>query len=141
RHSRTDDFEGASQGSRGAILLAEDNLINQKVALHMLRRLGFDVDVATNGRDAIDMFQLKNYDLILMDCQMPEMDGFEAASAIRELESPGNRIPIIAATANAFSEDQARCLSAGMDDHLPKPIAMESLNLLLQRWLPSPVNA
>jgi signal transduction histidine kinase/CheY-like chemotaxis protein/ligand-binding sensor domain-containing protein len=122
-------------GATGTILLAEDNVVNQKVALHMLTRLGFSVDIAVNGVQAVSMFAARTYDLILMDCQMPEMDGFEAAAAIRKLERKGVRIPIVAATANAFAEDKARCFACGMDDYLSKPITKENLEVVLHKWL------
>jgi CheY-like chemotaxis protein len=109
------------------------------VAQHLLRRLGCQVDVAANGVQAVAMARLKRYDLILMDCQMPEMDGFEAANAIREFEGKTRRTPIIAATANAFVEDRERCLAAGMDDYLSKPIAKDQLESLLKRWLTVPI--
>ena len=118
-----------------SVLLAEDNIINQKVAQAMLTREGCTVDVAENGLRAVEMAAAKTYDLILLDCQMPEMDGYEAAGAIRKLDEPYRRTPIIAATASAFKEDKERCLSAGMDDHISKPITKASLTAVLERWL------
>ncbi len=120
---------------RWSVLLAEDNVINQKVARAMLTGEGCTVDVAENGLRAVEMAAAKTYDLILLDCQMPEMDGYEAAGAIRELEKQDRRTPIIAATASAFKEDKARCLSAGMDDYISKPITKASLSAVLERWL------
>jgi CheY-like chemotaxis protein len=117
------------------VLLAEDNLINQKVARAILTREGCTVDVAENGIQAVEMAKLKVYDLILLDCQMPEMDGYEAAAAIRKSEKNGHRTPIIAATASAFVEDKARCLDAGMDDHISKPISTSAVASVLGRWL------
>jgi signal transduction histidine kinase/ligand-binding sensor domain-containing protein/CheY-like chemotaxis protein len=118
-----------------SVLLAEDNVINQKVALTILKREGCTVDVAENGLQAVEMAMAKTYDLILLDCQMPEMDGFEAAATIRKLETDNRRTPIIAATASAFVEDKARCLEAGMDDHISKPISKAAVAAVLERWL------
>jgi signal transduction histidine kinase/CheY-like chemotaxis protein/ligand-binding sensor domain-containing protein len=120
---------------RWSVLLAEDNAINQKVAQAMLTREGCMVDVAENGLRAVEMANAKAYDLILLDCQMPEMDGYEAAAAIRRLENDNCRAPIVAATASAFVEDKARCLAAGMDDYISKPITKASLAVVLERWL------
>ncbi len=118
-----------------SVLLAEDNVINQKVAQAMLAREGCTVDLAENGLRAVEMAAAKVYDLILLDCQMPEMDGYQAAAAIRKLEKGKHRTPIIAATASAFTEDKARCMSAGMDDYVSKPITKGSLAVVLERWL------
>jgi CheY-like chemotaxis protein len=120
---------------RWRVLLAEDNSINQKVAQAMLAREGCTVDVAENGLQAVAMATANTYDLILLDCQMPEMDGYEAAAAIRKLEQGNRRTPIVAATASAFLEDKARCLAAGMDDYISKPITKSSLAVVLERWL------
>ncbi len=118
-----------------SVLLAEDNVINQKVARAILTREGCTVDVAENGVQAVEMASAKAYDLILLDCQMPEMDGFEAAANIRRLEKDCRRTPIIAATASAFVEDRVRCLKAGMDDHISKPISKAAVAAILERWL------
>jgi signal transduction histidine kinase/ligand-binding sensor domain-containing protein/ActR/RegA family two-component response regulator len=118
-----------------SVLLAEDNVINQKVARAILTREGCTVDVAENGVQAVEMASAKAYDLIMLDCQMPEMDGFEAAATIRKLEKGSRRTPIIAATASAFVEDKARCLEAGMDDHISKPISKAAVAAILERWL------
>jgi len=117
------------------VLLAEDNVINQKVARAILTREGCTVDVAENGVQAVEMASAKTYDLIMLDCQMPEMDGFEAAATIRKLEKDSRRTPIIAATASAFVEDKLRCLEAGMDDHISKPISKAAVAAILERWL------
>lgn len=124
-----------SMPQSSVVLLAEDNPVNQRVASGMLRRLGFTVDIASNGVEAVTMARTKAYDLILMDCQMPEMDGFEAAEAIRKLEPTGVRTPIVAATANAFLEDRARCFACGMDDYMVKPIVKTDLEAILQKWV------
>lgn len=122
------------------ILVAEDNVTNQAVARALLKKLGYEIDIVVNGREAVEAVQNGSYALVLMDCQMPEMDGFEAASAIRSLEKgTGVRIPIVAFTANALLQDRDRCLAAGMDDHQPKPLRREDLERLLAAWLPSSV--
>jgi CheY-like chemotaxis protein len=116
------------------VLLAEDNAVNQKVALHMLARLGYRADVAANGLEALSAVRRQPYDIILMDVQMPEMDGLEAARQIRAGEVSGGHRPwIIALTANAMEGDRERCLQAGMDDYLGKPIKSEDLVAALER--------
>jgi len=107
---------------RGRILLVEDNMINQKVALAMLSGTGYQVDAVADGAAAVEAFGLQRYDAILMDCQMPGMNGYQATAAIRECEVPGRHTPIIALTAGARSEDRTRCLSGGMDGYLVKPV-------------------
>ena len=121
-----------------AILLVEDNPVNQEVAVDALEYLGFDADVASNGQEGVEAVARKTYDLIFMDCQMPVMDGYEATKKIREyLGVPGRNIPIVAMTAHALPADRARCLSVGMDDHLSKPFSLEDLQACLVRWLPA----
>jgi PAS domain S-box-containing protein len=117
------------QGLR--ILLAEDNAINQKVAVRLLERMGHQVHVAWDGKQAVSSVEQFEYDLILMDCQMPEMDGYAAARAIRRLDR-GRQIPIVAMTANAMAEDRQLCLESGMNDYLAKPFSAEQLHHLLQ---------
>jgi CheY-like chemotaxis protein len=120
------------------ILLAEDNITNQMVATAMLKRFGHRVDVAANGREAIAALRNVPYDLVLMDCQMPEMDGFEAAVSIRS-GAAGRRhrsIPIVAMTARAMQGDREKCLEVGMDDYLPKPVNSGDLRRVLEKWLP-----
>ncbi|MCC6587893.1 MAG: response regulator [Bryobacterales bacterium] len=118
----------------GRILLVEDNLVNQKVTLRLLRKMGHQVDLAENGIEAVVAAARSTYDLILMDCQMPEMDGYEAATAIRR-EEKGRTVPIVAMTANAMTEDRQRCLDAGMTDYLTKPISAERLHAAVQHNL------
>jgi CheY-like chemotaxis protein len=118
------------------VLVAEDNVVNQKVAVRMLERLGLRADVAANGREAVSMFELLPYDLVFMDCQMPEMDGYEAAGEIRRREGPGRHVAIIAMTADAMAGCREQCLEAGMDDFISKPVAMEALFEALRRWAP-----
>ncbi|MBY0248578.1 MAG: response regulator [Nitrospiraceae bacterium] len=122
--------------SRKRILVAEDNPINQKIAVKMIEKLGYRVDVAGNGREAIEASGRIHYDLVFMDCQMPEMDGFEATKGIRAREQGVCHTPIVAMTANAMKEDRERCLEAGMDDYLSKPVASNSLAAVLDRWVP-----
>jgi PAS domain S-box-containing protein len=122
---------------RGHVLLVEDNVINQQVALGILQISGYSVTVVNNGREALEAHAEGGFDLILMDCHMPEMDGYEATRAIRQREAAANgkRIPIIALTANAMARDREECLEAGMDDHLSKPFNMLALQELLERWM------
>ncbi|MGE0821421.1 MAG: response regulator [Candidatus Binatia bacterium] len=116
------------------ILLAEDNHVNQEVATNMLEMLGCHVTIANNGQEAVHALAQSNYDLVLMDCQMPEMDGFTATKAIRATEDVEHHTIIIALTANAMEGDQERCLTAGMDDYLSKPFTQEKLRIVLDRW-------
>jgi len=119
------------------VLLAEDNIVNQKLAVMLLTRLGCRVDCVGNGLEAVEACERLLYDLVLMDCQMPEMDGYQASGAIRRLEAGGERrIPIIAMTANAMHGDRDKCLAASMNDYLAKPIVREQFEQMLQRWLP-----
>ncbi len=122
--------------ANGRILVAEDNLVNQKVARRHLEKLGFDVEVASNGREALDAAARSDYDLIFMDCHMPEMDGYEAATRLkaRELER-GVHVPVVAMTARAMPGERERCLAAGMDDYLTKPVDPATLRAVLDRWL------
>ncbi len=119
------------------VLLAEDNAVNQKVALIMLKKLGIEADVVATGVEALDALMGVSYDLVLMDCQMPEMDGFEATRRIRERERGSRRLPVVAMTASAMVGDREKCLEAGMDDHIPKPVRMEVLQRTLAHWLPT----
>ena len=121
----------------GRVLLAEDNVINQKVACGMLRRLGIAVEVANDGAQALHRLEAEGFDAVLMDVQMPVMDGFSATRALRQREqaSGQRRIPVIAMTANAMSGDRDRCLDAGMDDYIAKPVNLAELRRTLTRWL------
>ena len=118
------------------LLLAEDNPVNSKVALLLLERLGYAVDLAANGREVLELLPKTSYSLILMDCQMPGMDGYEATRIIREQERGLSRIPIVAMTANAMPGDRERCIAAGMDDYLSKPIERAKLAEMMAKWVP-----
>jgi len=117
------------------ILLAEDNVVNEKVAKRFLEKLGYSVDAVANGRDAVDAWARGGYDLVLMDCQMPVLDGYAATREIRARENGGARIPIVALTANAMKKDELECRQAGMDDHLAKPLDREALARCLELHL------
>jgi PAS domain S-box-containing protein len=119
---------------RGLVLLAEDNDINQMVAMDTLAMLGYRADLARNGVEAVTMATTRSYQVILMDCQMPTMDGFEATRELRRRETPDHHVPVIALTAGALTEDRQRCLDAGMDDYLAKPLDPDDLRAALERW-------
>jgi len=124
------------------VLVAEDNPVNQKLILLQLRSLGFRADAVNNGAEAVAALAARTYTLVLMDCQMPEMDGFQATAAIRAAEGGEGvhhrqRLPIIAITANAMPGDRERCLAVGMDDYLTKPLLIEQLRSVIERWLPA----
>jgi signal transduction histidine kinase/ActR/RegA family two-component response regulator len=122
----------------GTVLVVEDNHVNQLVVANMLKSLGQKVDTALNGVEALQRLHQRDYDLILMDCQMPEMDGYQATEQIRKLQrSKLAAIPIIALTANAMVEDRERCIAAGMNDYLSKPVTLQMLKEKLQHWLPT----
>jgi CheY-like chemotaxis protein len=122
-------------------LLAEDNAINQKIARVLLEKRGYSVTLAMNGRQALEQWEQNSFDVILMDVQMPEMDGFEATGVIRRQEKiSGQRMPIIALTAHALKGDEERCLSAGMDSYVTKPIQAKQLFLAIESVLAKQVN-
>lgn len=124
----TNNTEGVS------ILVAEDNPVNQKVVRHMLRRLGYDVEIVDNGRSAVEAVAERTYQLVLMDLQMPEMDGIEATRRIRE-HMTDSELPIIALTANARPQDREACTTAGMNDFISKPVSRRELNTMISHWL------
>ncbi len=116
------------------VLVAEDNVVNQKIVLKILSKLGHSADAVANGLEAVQANQRMAYDMILMDCQMPDMDGYQATAEIRKLESKEGHVPIIALTANAMAGDREKCLDAGMDDFLTKPIQPKLLTETLNKW-------
>jgi CheY-like chemotaxis protein len=137
-HAQEPQGEPASGGSKPArsslrILLAEDNAVNQKVALRLLDQLGYRADVVSNGLEALDALERQPYDVVLMDVQMPELDGLGAARQICERWSADERPRVIAMTANAMPEDRETCFAAGMDDYVPKPIRPDELTQALGR--------
>src|SRR5205085_1178334 len=125
-----------TQDSPKHLLLVEDNAVNQRLAIMQLQRLGYTVDAVTTGVAALEAVKKISYDLVLMDCQMPEMDGFEATRQIRKGEAGTRRhIPIVALTANAMEGDRRECLAAGMDDYLAKPLDIRLLAGVLRHWV------
>jgi two-component system, sensor histidine kinase and response regulator len=123
-----------AEPSGPAVLLVEDNEVNQAVAAAMLRGRGYQVDVAENGQEALDAVERRPYVAILMDCQMPVMDGYEATAELRRRERNGTHLPIIALTAHAFDGERERCQAAGMDDFLSKPVRADELAAALERF-------
>jgi CheY-like chemotaxis protein len=135
--AKTDDSIPEENKQHTRILLAEDDITNQRVATGILNKLGYSLDIVLNGKEALELLKKRGYDLVLMDCQMPEMDGFEAVARIR---NPGSgvmnhNIPVIAITANAMTGDRERCLAAGMDDYIAKPLKIGPVSDILNRWL------
>jgi two-component system sensor histidine kinase/response regulator len=127
----------AGDSTQARVLLVEDNAVNQRIAAHLLTKLGCYVDIASDGVEATERLTRFHYDAVLMDCQMPQMDGFEATRIIRDPRSRvlDHDVIVIALTANAFAEDRQRCLAAGMNDFLTKPVDRAGLAAMLQKWL------
>jgi signal transduction histidine kinase/DNA-binding response OmpR family regulator len=125
--------------ARHRVLVAEDNQVNQLVIARILDRLGYRADLVANGIEAIGALERAPYDLVLMDCHMPEMDGYEATARIRELKGLARRTPIIAITASVMQEDRDRCEAAGMDDFMSKPVTHDDVQQMLERWIPDVV--
>lgn len=125
-----------AQAAKGRVLVVEDNEINQAVAAGFLTRKGYTADIAADGRHALDKIARTGYDAILMDCQMPIMDGYEATTELRKREGFAHHTPVIAMTADALTDNRDRCIAAGMDDFIPKPISQDTLASTLERWIP-----
>jgi len=139
RHSLADDsIQIKTEGGKARILLAEDNIVNQKVALKLLEKLHYLADSVANGKEALEALSRLPYDAVLMDCQMPEMDGYEATKEIRRIENQEKHIPIIAMTAHAMKSDKEKCLKAGMDDFITKPVDPKALGEVLHKWITKP---
>ncbi|MGB9457779.1 MAG: response regulator [Bryobacteraceae bacterium] len=132
---------GRYTGASLRVLVAEDNAVNQKVAVRMLERLGLRPDVAGNGREAVELCAILPYDVIFMDCQMPEMDGYTAAAEIRKLQGSNARVPIIAMTAEAMEGSRDLCIAAGMDDYIAKPVRLDEMIEALKKWVPAGIPA
>jgi signal transduction histidine kinase/CheY-like chemotaxis protein len=133
RRAAGETRERASAGLR--VLVADDNVVNQRVAVRMLEKFGLRADVAGNGREAVGMMRALPYDAVFMDCQMPEMDGYEATREIRRGETSGQHVVIIAMTAEALAGARERCSSAGMDDYIAKPVMFEDFSRAIEKWL------
>jgi CheY-like chemotaxis protein/anti-sigma regulatory factor (Ser/Thr protein kinase) len=130
--SHSPNVAGAVRALR--VLVAEDNMVNQKVALKMLTKLGCRADVVANGQEAVDALRTVPYDLVFMDCNMPDVDGFTATEMIRKMEANGKHTVVIAMTANALKGDRDRCLAAGMDDYVSKPVSQKALEDIVNEW-------
>jgi two-component system sensor histidine kinase/response regulator len=130
----------AEDGPR-KVLVADDDVATQNVAVQLLEKRGYDVEVVPNGRQAVEAVTEGEYAVVLMDCHMPEMDGYEATEEIRRREEQGQRTPVVAMTASAMEDDRERCLAAGMDDYLSKPLEPVHVNAVLEYWIGLPDEA
>jgi CheY-like chemotaxis protein len=126
-------IEESTAQSTAPILVVEDNMVNQRVAIRLLERLGYSVEAACNGQQAVDMVLASEYSLVLMDCQMPVMDGLQATQEIRR-NQVGRHTPIVALTARAMEDDEKNCLAAGMDGYMSKPVQLAQLSATVRRW-------
>jgi two-component system, sensor histidine kinase and response regulator len=138
-HGEMGQVRQPTASTQGRILVVDDNAVNQRLTRRVVEKLGYAVDVAANGTEAIAALERRPYRLVLMDCQMPTMDGYEATRRIRQAESGQRRTPIIAMTANAMSGDREKCLAAGMDDYVSKPVKLAALTSVIRHWSPDPV--
>ncbi|MHB8490921.1 MAG: response regulator [Solirubrobacteraceae bacterium] len=127
---------GTGTGASPVVLVAEDTLVNQLLAVRMLERRGYRTEAAGNGRQTLDALERHSYAAVLMDCQMPELDGYDATSELRHREGGGGHTPVIAMTAHAMQGDREKCLAAGMDDYIAKPLDSDELERVLRRWAP-----
>jgi CheY-like chemotaxis protein len=127
--------ERRSDPNAALVLVVEDSPVNRLVAVHVLERLGFRAHVVNDGREALQALSSQRYDAVLMDCQMPDIDGYEATRELRRRENGGRHTPVIAMTAHAMTGDRERCLDAGMDDYIAKPVRSQTLNDVLSRWI------
>jgi CheY-like chemotaxis protein len=133
---QANEFGAMESPASRRVLVVEDNRVNQLLAARTLEKLGFEVDVVSNGVAALDAIAQSHYSVVLMDCQMPEMDGFQATREIRRRQHGGERTPVIALTTMSEDTDKKRCLAAGMDDYLHKPFDPNDLIRILDRWVP-----
>ena len=139
RHTEKPNLKLTTQGAR--VLVAEDNAVNQLIAIHQLEKLGCKANAVANGLEVLDALRKIPYDLVLMDCHMPELDGYEATKLIRQSKTePFYNIPIIAMTANAMKADKDLCIEAGMNDFISKPVKLEEFAAKLEHWLPKTAN-
>jgi CheY-like chemotaxis protein len=133
--SAVNDPAALFAGTGVRALVVEDNAVNQKVAVMLLGKLGVRSDVAGDGREAVEMLRLRPYDVVLMDCHMPEMNGYDATAEIRRMDGARGQVPVIAMTADVMEGSQELCFAAGMNDFIAKPVDADSLARALQRWL------
>jgi CheY-like chemotaxis protein len=143
RGERRGELRGEPRGDPNSplVLVVEDSPVNRLVAVHVLERCGFRAHVVNDGREALQALSTQTYDAVLMDCQMPNIDGYEATRELRRREDGTRHTPVIAMTAHAMTGDRDRCLAAGMDDYIAKPVRSQTLVEVLRRWIVSPDTA